>query len=100
MTQKEFSEQQGLRLNWPQSWVFRRRRQRTGKAQAVRLLQVEMSGALQPSTAPLEVVLACGARLRFAAGTDVAVEEGGTRTSEGWGPCRGGERGRGAEEGR
>ncbi|QDE90499.1 hypothetical protein BHS06_16845 [Myxococcus xanthus] len=71
LTQKEFSAQRGVRLSTLQSWVYRRRRQRAGKAEPVRLLPVEVAGVAQPSTALLEVELASGARLRFAFGTDV-----------------------------
>lgn len=47
LTQKEFSTQGGLRLSTLQSWVYRRRRQRTWKAQAVRLLPVEVPAVAQ-----------------------------------------------------
>ncbi|MFP2964527.1 IS66 family insertion sequence element accessory protein TnpA, partial [Myxococcus sp. 1LA] len=70
LTQKAFSAQQGVRLSTLQSWVYRRRRQQTGKAETVRLLPVEVAGVAQPSTALLELELASGARLRFASGTD------------------------------
>ncbi|WAM23923.1 IS66 family insertion sequence element accessory protein TnpA [Myxococcus sp. NMCA1] len=71
LTQKEFAAQRGVRLSTLQSWVYRRRRQRGDQASPVRLLPVEVAGVSQPSTVLLEVELARGARLRFAAGTDV-----------------------------
>ena len=71
LTQKEFSQQRGVRLRTLQSCVYRRRRQEAGKAEAVRLLPVEVAGVAQPSKALLEMELASGARLRFASGTDV-----------------------------
>ncbi|WP_342373840.1 IS66 family insertion sequence element accessory protein TnpB [Myxococcus stipitatus] len=71
LTQKEFSAQRGLRLSTLQSWVYRRRRQRSRKAPAVRLLPVEVASTTQASAAMLEIVLPGGARVRFAPGTDV-----------------------------
>ncbi|RJS14313.1 IS66 family insertion sequence hypothetical protein [Corallococcus sp. H22C18031201] len=71
LTQKEFTQQRGVRLSTLQSWVYRRRRQQTGIAETGCPLPVEVAGVEQPSTALLEVVLANGARLRFAFGTDV-----------------------------
>ncbi|WP_237080721.1 IS66 family insertion sequence element accessory protein TnpA [Myxococcus xanthus] len=71
LTQQEFSQHRGLRLSTLQSWVYRRRRQLARKPEPVRLLPVEVAGTPQLSATPLEVVLASGARLRFASGTDV-----------------------------
>ena len=71
LTQKAFSQQRGVRLSTLQSWVYRRRRQQPEKAETVRLLPVEVAGMAQPGPALLEVVLASGACLRFASGTNV-----------------------------
>ncbi|WP_420811534.1 IS66 family insertion sequence element accessory protein TnpA [Myxococcus stipitatus] len=68
MTQNEFSAQRGLRLSTLSSWVHRLRRRRARKAQAVRLLPVEVASIAQESLVLLEVVLASGARLRFPRG--------------------------------
>ncbi|MBU8901062.1 IS66 family insertion sequence hypothetical protein [Corallococcus sp. H22C18031201] len=71
LTQKEFSVRRGVRLSTLQSWVYRRRRQRSSRAGPVRLLPVEVASTTQASAAMLEVVLPGGARLRFSPGTDV-----------------------------
>ncbi|XXF76358.1 IS66 family insertion sequence element accessory protein TnpB [Myxococcaceae bacterium GXIMD 01537] len=71
LTQKEFSAQRGVRLSTLQSWVYRRRRQRAEKAEAVRLLPVEVATRPAATESMVEVVTASGGRVRFAAGTDV-----------------------------
>jgi len=72
LTQREFAEGQRLRLSTLQSWVYRRRRQRSPVAEpAVRLLPVQVRGAATCEAVPLEVLTAGGARVRFVPGTDV-----------------------------
>ncbi|RYZ44522.1 MAG: IS66 family insertion sequence hypothetical protein [Myxococcaceae bacterium] len=70
-TQREFALARGVRLSTLQSWVYRRRRAATARAEPVRLLPVQMATAPEASESVLEVVAASGARVRFAVGTDV-----------------------------
>jgi DNA-binding transcriptional regulator YiaG len=70
LTQREFAERRSMSLGTLQSWVYRRRRQ-APRAEAVRLLPVQVAAAPSVSGAMLEVVSVGGARVRFAAGTDV-----------------------------
>ncbi|WP_223760907.1 IS66 family insertion sequence element accessory protein TnpB [Corallococcus sp. AS-1-6] len=71
-TQREFAAAHGMRLSTLQSWVYRRRRAAPSRAEAVRLLPVQVATAPAATESVLEVVAAGGARVRFAAGTDVA----------------------------
>jgi hypothetical protein len=74
LTQAQFVAQRGVALSTLQSWLRRRRAQRTG---AVRLLPVEVVPPASPArtereaSAPLEVELPSGVRLAVAPGTDV-----------------------------
>jgi transposase len=71
LTQREFAERRGMTLSTLQSWVYRRRRQEGAPvAQPVRLLPVQVTAAAVVSES-LEVLIASGERVRFAAGTDV-----------------------------
>ncbi|TSC25766.1 IS66 family insertion sequence element accessory protein TnpB [Corallococcus sp. Z5C101001] len=72
LTQKAFSAQRGVRLSTLQSWVYRRRRSGASRAEAVRLLPVQVGTSPDATECLLEVVAASGARVRFAVGTDVA----------------------------
>jgi hypothetical protein len=73
LTQREFAERRGLTLSTLQSWVYRRRRQEGAPvAQPVRLLPVQVTAApVVSGSDSLEVLIASGERVRFAAGTDV-----------------------------
>ncbi|MBN9687366.1 MULTISPECIES: IS66 family insertion sequence element accessory protein TnpA [unclassified Corallococcus] len=71
-TQREFALAWGVKLSTLQSWVYRLRRTAPSRAEAVRLLPVQVTTAPGASEAVLEVRVASGARVRFAAGTDVA----------------------------
>ncbi|NOJ79202.1 IS66 family insertion sequence element accessory protein TnpA [Myxococcus xanthus] len=71
LTQVEFARQRGVRLSTVQSWVYRRRRHLAAKAEAVRLLPVQVMPPVEASTTFVEVIAEGGARLRFAVGTDV-----------------------------
>ncbi|WP_404365607.1 IS66 family insertion sequence element accessory protein TnpA [Corallococcus coralloides] len=71
-TQREFAAAHGMRLSTLQSWVYRRRRAAPSRADAVRLLPVQVATAPEAAESVLEVVAASGARVRFAVGTDVA----------------------------
>ncbi|WP_095982142.1 IS66 family insertion sequence element accessory protein TnpA [Melittangium boletus] len=74
LTQAQFVAQRGVALSTLQSWLRRRRAQRTG---GVRLLPVEVVPTASPvrtdreASAPLEVELPSGVRLAVAPGTDV-----------------------------
>ncbi|NRD58876.1 IS66 family insertion sequence element accessory protein TnpA [Corallococcus exiguus] len=70
-TQREFALARGVRLSTLQSWVYRRRRAGEARAEAVRLLPVQVATAPAASESVLEVVAANGVRLRFAVGADV-----------------------------
>jgi hypothetical protein len=72
-TQREFAEQRGMKLSTLQSWVYRRRRQESAAPEArMRLLPVEVTAAPGVgASGGVEVVLASGERVRFAAGTEV-----------------------------
>ena len=73
LTQQAFATQRKLPLGTLQSWVYRRRRQAGAPApQPVRLLPVQVVGGPVSVGGDVEVVTASGARVRFAAGTDVA----------------------------
>ena len=72
LTQKQFAQQQGLRLSTVQSWIYRRRRQASrGPVPPVRLLPVEVSSTPVAESGSLEVITARGVRLRVPAGADV-----------------------------
>jgi len=73
LTQREFAERRSMRLSTLQSWVYRRRRQRTQAPSApVRLLPVQVTTAPVGSRSEsLEVLLGSGERVRFVVGTDV-----------------------------
>ncbi|MFP2902790.1 IS66 family insertion sequence element accessory protein TnpA, partial [Corallococcus sp. 4LFB] len=71
-TQREFALARGVRLSTLQSWVYRHRRAAPSRAEAVRLLPVQVASAPEAPESVLEVVAASGARVRFAVGTDVA----------------------------
>ncbi|QDF05191.1 IS66 family insertion sequence element accessory protein TnpA [Myxococcus xanthus] len=62
LTQKEFSQQRGVRLSTLQSWVYRRRRQQSKKTEAVRLLPVEVATTPPATESMLEVVTAVSVR--------------------------------------
>lgn len=72
LTQRQFAEQRGLVLSTLQSWIYRRRRQESQPGgEPLRLLPVQVTAG-SPSTGSLiEVLTSGGARVRFAAGTDV-----------------------------
>ncbi|CAM3126734.1 IS66 family insertion sequence element accessory protein TnpB [Corallococcus sp. ZKHCc1 1396] len=70
-TQREFALARGVRLSTLQSWVYRRRRAATARAEPVRLLPVQVATSPVASESMLEVMAASGARVRFAMGTDV-----------------------------
>ncbi|MBN8468057.1 IS66 family insertion sequence element accessory protein TnpB [Corallococcus exiguus] len=63
LTQREFASARGLRLSTLQSWVYRRRRAATKRAEAVRLLPVQVATAPSATESLLEVVAANGARV-------------------------------------
>lgn len=72
LTQKEFfAGQRGIRLSTLQSWVYRPRRQQGEKAEAVRLLPVEVATRPAATESVVEEETASGARVRFSQGTDV-----------------------------
>jgi len=73
LTQREFAARRDMTLSTLQSWVYRRRRQaRAPEAHPVRLLPVQVRAAPGVSgSEPVELLLAGGERVRFAAGTDV-----------------------------
>ncbi|NOK09674.1 IS66 family insertion sequence element accessory protein TnpB [Corallococcus exercitus] len=71
-TQREFASAHGMRLSTLQSWVYRQRRSAPSRVEAVRLLPVQVASVSEAPEAVLEVVVASGARVRFAVGTDVA----------------------------
>ncbi|WP_223643706.1 IS66 family insertion sequence element accessory protein TnpB [Corallococcus sp. EGB] len=70
-TQREFALANGVRLSTLQSWVHRHRRSAASRAEAVRLLPVQVARSPAATEMVLEVVAASGARVRFAVGTDV-----------------------------
>ncbi|NPC70705.1 IS66 family insertion sequence element accessory protein TnpB [Corallococcus exiguus] len=71
-TQREFALAHGVRLSTLPSWVYRARRSAPSRAEAVRLLPVQVATTPAAMESVLEVVAASGARVRFAVGTDVA----------------------------
>ncbi|WP_233607589.1 hypothetical protein, partial [Corallococcus sp. AB018] len=71
-TQREFALARGVRLSTLQSWVYRARRAAPSRAEAVRLLPVQVATTPAAMESGMEVVAASGARVRFAVGTDVA----------------------------
>ncbi|RKG51184.1 IS66 family insertion sequence hypothetical protein [Corallococcus sp. AB011P] len=71
-TQREFALARGVRLSTLQSWVYRARRATLSRAEPVRLLPVQVAASPEATECLLEVVVASGARVRFAVGTDVA----------------------------
>jgi hypothetical protein len=72
LTQREFAERRAMSLGTLQSWVYRRRRQAGAvRVESIRMLPVQVAAVPAVSGTMLEVVAPSGARVRFAAGTDV-----------------------------